>query len=64
MGKEHNLGIEDKDYDRIMQLLQSGKEKSGLLDEEVGELMPSEAGAQPDEFDRSEERRVGKECRL
>jgi RNA polymerase primary sigma factor len=41
------LGIEDKDYDRIMQLLHGGKDKSAMLDEE-GELLSSEAG---DEFD-------------
>src|SRR5208283_1598393 len=46
--KEHNVGIEDKDYDRIMQLITTGpKEKGALLDEEA-ELSPEAA---PDEFD-------------
>ena len=44
------MSIDDKDYDRIMQLLQGGqKDKGPLLDEEP-EMMPSEAGP-PDEFD-------------
>ena len=42
------MGIEDKDYDRIMQLIQTGpKEKGALLDEEA-ELSPEAA---PDQFD-------------
>ena len=45
------MSIEDKDYDRIMQLIQGGpKEKGVLLDEESPEMLPSEAGT-PDEFD-------------
>ena len=74
------MGIDDKDLDRdrIMQLIQGGKEKN-LLDEGMGEAIAQES-AQLDEFDtlldlagvgmevieptRSEERRVGKECRL
>jgi RNA polymerase primary sigma factor len=42
------MGIEDKDYDRIMQMITTGtKEKGPLLDEEA-ELSPEAA---PDEFD-------------
>ena len=38
------MAIEDKDYDRIMQLLQGGpKDKGTMLDEDPNELMPSEA---------------------
>jgi len=45
------VSIDDKDYDRIMQLIQGGpKEKGTMLDEEPNEMMPSEAGS-PDEFD-------------
>src|SRR5258706_12442368 len=44
------MGIEDKDYDRIMQLLQTGSKEKGPALEEDAEMMPSEAGT-PDEFD-------------
>src|SRR5438876_4647365 len=44
------MGIEDKDYDRIMQLLQTGSKEKGPALEEDSEMMPSEAGT-PDEFD-------------
>ncbi len=43
------MGIEDKDYDRIMQLITTGPKEKGALLEEEAELSPD--ASNPDEFD-------------
>jgi len=43
------VGIEDKDYDRIMQLITTGPKEKGALLEEEAELSPD--ASNPDEFD-------------
>ena len=54
------MALDDK-FDDIKKLIDAGKEKGYLTYEQVNDLIPADVHSPED---RSEERRVGKECRL